>query len=54
MSNVLLAVSGSVSIYKACDLASKLTQAEHRVRVLMTKHATELIDAAMSRARDNA
>ncbi|MDZ4773477.1 MAG: flavoprotein [Planctomycetota bacterium] len=43
MSNVLLAVSGSVSIYKACDLASKLTQAEHCVRVLMTKHATELI-----------
>ncbi len=43
MSNVLLAVSGSVAIYKACDLASKLTQAGHRVRVLMTRHATELV-----------
>jgi len=43
MSNVLLAVSGSVAIYKACDLASKLTQAGHKVRVLMTKHATDLV-----------
>ena len=43
MSNILLAVSGSVAIYKACDLASKLTQAGHKVRVLMTKHATDLI-----------
>lgn len=43
MANVLLAVSGSVAIYKACDLASKLTQAGHRVRVLMTKHATDLV-----------
>lgn len=43
MTNVLLAVSGSVAIYKACDLASKLTQAGHAVRVLMTKHASDLI-----------
>ena len=32
MSRVLLCCGASVSIYKSCDLASKLTQAEHEVR----------------------
>ena len=50
MSQVLLAVSGSVAIYKACDLASRLTQADHRVRVLMTKHATDLISPQLFEA----
>jgi phosphopantothenoylcysteine decarboxylase/phosphopantothenate--cysteine ligase len=50
MSHVLLAVSGSVSIYKACDLSSKLTQAGHRVRVLMTKHATDLVSPQLFEA----
>lgn len=50
MSNVLLAVSGSVAIYKACDLASKLTQNGHRVRALMTKHATDLVSPQLFEA----
>jgi len=50
MANVLLCVSGSVSIYKACDLASKLTQRDNAVRVLMTKHATELVSPQLFEA----
>lgn len=50
MANVLLCVSGSVSIYKACDLASKLTQADHAVRVLMTKHAADLVSPQLFEA----
>lgn len=50
MSQILLAVSGSVAIYKSCDLASKLTQAGHRVRVLMTKHATDLVSPQLFEA----
>ena len=50
MSNVLLCVSGSVAIYKACDLASKLTQRDHTVRVLMTKHAAELVSPQLFEA----
>lgn len=50
MSNILLGVSGSVAIYKACDLASKLTQANHRVRVLMTRHAQSLVNPQLFEA----
>lgn len=50
MANVILAVSGSVSIYKACDLASKLTQAGHRVRVVMTQRASELVSPQLFEA----
>lgn len=50
MTNVLLAVSGSVAIYKACDLASKLTQAGHAVRVLMTRHAADLVNPQLFEA----
>jgi phosphopantothenoylcysteine decarboxylase/phosphopantothenate--cysteine ligase len=50
MSNVLLCVSGSVAIYKACDLASKLTQGGHAVRVLMTRHAADLVSPQLFEA----
>lgn len=43
MSQVLLAVSASVSIYKACDLASKLTQAGHQVRTVLTENGAKLV-----------
>lgn len=43
MSQILLAVSASVSIYKVCDLASKLTQSGHRVRCALTENAARLI-----------
>jgi phosphopantothenoylcysteine decarboxylase / phosphopantothenate---cysteine ligase len=50
MPNILLAVSGSVAIYKACDLASKMTQSGHRVRVLMTRHAALLVNPQLFEA----
>lgn len=43
MSNVLLGVAASVAAYKACDLASKLAQAGHRVRTVLTPRAARLI-----------
>ena len=43
MSNVLLCASASVAIYKACDLASKLAQAGHAVRSVLTPRAAELV-----------
>lgn len=43
MTRVLLCASASVAIYKACDLASKLSQAGHSVRTLLTETATRLI-----------
>ncbi len=37
---IVLGVTGSISAYKAVDLASKLTQARARVDVVMTKAAS--------------
>jgi len=41
--NLVLAVTGSIAIYKAVDLASKLTQAGANVDVVMTPEATGFI-----------
>lgn len=43
MSRVLLACSGSVAIYKACDLASRLRQEGHQVRAVLTPRAAQLV-----------
>jgi phosphopantothenoylcysteine decarboxylase / phosphopantothenate---cysteine ligase len=40
---IVLGVTGSIAIYKACDLASKLTQAGAKVDVAMTPEATKFI-----------
>lgn len=40
---ILLAVSGSISAYKAADLASQLTKLDYDVHVLMTSAATKFI-----------
>lgn len=40
---VVLGVTGSIAIYKAVDLASKLTQAGARVDVVMTSEATQFV-----------
>lgn len=40
---VTLAVSGSVAIYKACEVASQLTQKGCEVRVAMTRRAAQLV-----------
>jgi phosphopantothenoylcysteine synthetase/decarboxylase len=44
VSNILLCASASVAIYKACDLASKLMQAGHRVRTILTPNAARLVN----------
>ncbi len=48
--HVVLGVSGSIAAYKAVDLASKLTQADVAVHVVMTEAATQLVDPATFRA----
>ncbi|MFQ5409695.1 MAG: bifunctional phosphopantothenoylcysteine decarboxylase/phosphopantothenate--cysteine ligase CoaBC [Anaerolineales bacterium] len=40
---ILLGVTGSIAVYKAVDLASKLTQAGARVDVVMTGAATKFV-----------
>ena len=44
MAKIVLTCGASVAIYKACDLASKLTQAGHQVRTVLTATAAKLID----------
>jgi phosphopantothenoylcysteine decarboxylase/phosphopantothenate--cysteine ligase len=41
--HLILGVSGSIAVYKAADLASKLTQAGARVDVILSKAAQEFI-----------
>ena len=43
MANILLAVTGSISAYKAADLTSQLTKLGHHVKILMTPAATAFI-----------
>jgi len=40
---VVLGITGGIAAYKAVDLASKLTQAEAKVEVVMTEAATEFV-----------
>ena len=41
--NIVLGVTGSIAVYKALDLASKLTQGGARVDVIMTQAALEFV-----------
>ena len=41
--NVLLAVSGGISAYKACDLINILRKQGYDIRVIMTEHAKQFI-----------
>lgn len=50
MAKILLACGASVALYKACDLASKLTQAGHQVRAVLTPNAAKLIDPQLFEA----
>ncbi len=45
MSRILLCASASAALYKACDLASQLTQEGHEVPVLLTPSAAQLVSA---------
>lgn len=40
---ILLCVTGGIAVYKACTLASRLTQAGADVRVIMSEAATEFV-----------
>jgi phosphopantothenoylcysteine decarboxylase/phosphopantothenate--cysteine ligase len=40
---IVLGITGGIAAYKAADVASKLTQAGAKVRVIMTKSAQELV-----------
>jgi len=50
VSVLVLGVSASVSVYKACDLASQLTQSGHTVRTVMTPRAAELVSPQLFEA----
>ncbi len=50
MANILLGASASVALYKACDLASQLTQAGHKVRAVLTPRAAELVSPQLFEA----
>ncbi|HEM3554699.1 phosphopantothenoylcysteine decarboxylase [Streptococcus suis] len=43
MANITLAVTGSISAYKAADLTSQLTKLDHQVTVLMSRSAMDFI-----------
>lgn len=43
MTRILLGVGASAALHKGCDLASKLSQAGHEVRVVLTPSAAKLI-----------
>ena len=48
--NVLLAAGASVAVYKACDLASKLTQDGHGVKAVLTPSAAKLVSPQLFEA----
>lgn len=50
MSRILLGAGASVAVYKACDLASKLAQAGHEVRAVLTARAAELVSPQLFEA----
>ncbi|MDH5717690.1 MAG: phosphopantothenoylcysteine decarboxylase [Spirochaetia bacterium] len=45
--NILLGVSASVAIYKACDLVRNLSKLGHNVCVVLTKEAAKLISPVL-------
>lgn len=50
MSRILLGVSASVALYKACDLASQLSQRDHEVRCVLTPNAARLVNPQLFEA----
>lgn len=40
---IVVCVGGSIAVYKACDLVSKLVQADHHVDVVMTEAAERFV-----------
>jgi phosphopantothenoylcysteine decarboxylase/phosphopantothenate--cysteine ligase len=50
VSRVLLCAGASVAVYKACDLASKLTQGGDQVRTVLTPTAARLVSPQLFEA----
>jgi len=50
---IVFGVTGGIAAYKAADMASKLTQAGAKVRVVMTKSATEFVSPLTFRSLTN-
>ena len=50
MANIVLAAAASVSVYKSCDLASKLFQKGHTVRTVLTANAAKLVSPQLFEA----
>jgi len=50
MSRILLGAGASAALHKACDLASKLAQADHEVRTVLTPRAAELVSPQLFEA----
>lgn len=50
MAKILLAAGASAALHKSCDLASKLTQAGHSVRTVLTARAAQLISPQLFEA----
>jgi len=50
MARILLGAAASVAVYKSCDLASKLTQAGHEVRAVLTSNAAKLVSPQLFEA----
>lgn len=40
---IVIAVSGSIAAYKACDLVRSLSKEGYPIRVIMTEHATQFV-----------
>ncbi|MBI3395234.1 MAG: phosphopantothenoylcysteine decarboxylase [Spirochaetia bacterium] len=47
---IVIAVTGSIAAYKACDLSRSLTKKGHVVQVLMTEHAERFVGRATFQA----
>ena len=43
---MVLGVSGGIAAYKACEVARRLTETGHQVRVVPTESALEFVGAA--------
>ena len=50
MANILLACGASAALHKGCDLASKLAQAGHSVRAVLTPRAAQLVSPQLFEA----
>ena len=40
---IVVGVSGGIAAYKACDLVSKLSKKDYKVKVILTKHAEKFV-----------